>query len=397
MSALSERATALRVRLPRADGSLADHVLSGRELPARARVRGRVAFAAAHVVADPLDPSDPAEASGIDWDATLAFRHHLWSLGFGVAEAMDTAQRGMGLAWPQARELIERSAREAAAGGGRLAGGAGTDQLDATRAWSLERVGAAYAEQVAFVEGCGAQPVMLASRALAAAARDPDDYRAVYARVLSGARTPVILHWLGEAFDPALRGYWGSSSLDEATEVVLDVIRAHPDRVDGIKVSLLDAAREVALRRELPEGVRLYTGDDFSYDVLIRGDAEGHSDAMLGIFDPIAPVAAAAMEALARGDGERYDELMPATVPLARRMFAAPTQRYKTGVVFLAWLNGHQSHPRMLGGMESARSLVHLADLVVLADAAGVLADPELAADRARRYFALAGVEQGAR
>jgi len=394
MSTVSERSTALNVRLPRPDGRLADHVLSGREVPSGARVRERVAFAAAHVVADPFAVADPAEATAIDWDATLAFRHHLWSLGFGVAEAMDTAQRGMGLAWPQARELIERSAREAAAVGGRLACGAGTDQLDGARAWSLVEVGEAYAEQVAFVEACDAQPVMLASRALAVAAHEPDDYRAVYSRVLSGASGPVILHWLGDAFDPALSGYWGSSSLDEATEVVLDVIRAHADRIDGIKVSLLDEAREVALRRRLPEGVRLYTGDDFSYDVLIRGDAEGHSDAMLGIFDPIAPVAAAAIEALAGGDGGRYGELMAATIPLARRMFAAPTQRYKTGVVFLAWLNGHQSHPRMLGGMESARSLVHLADLVLLADAAGVLADPELTADRARRLFAVAGVDQ---
>ena len=392
MSTLTQR-PALRVRLPRAGGHLADHVLSGRDVPSGARVRGRVAFAAAHVVADPFAAPDPADAAAIDWERTLAFRHHLWSLGFGVADAMDTAQRAMGLAWPQARELIERSAREAAAVNGRLACGAGTDQLGRLGSWSLLEIGEAYAEQVAFVEACGAQPVMLASHALAAAARDADDYRAVYSRVLSAVSTPVILHWLGDAFDPALSGYWGSDSLDEATEVVLDIIGAHADRIDGIKVSLLDEAREVGLRRRLPEGVRLYTGDDFNYDALIRGDAEGHSDAMLGIFDPIAPVAAAAIEALAAGEGDRYDQLLSATVPLARKMFAAPTHRYKTGVVFLAWLNGHQRHFRMLAGMESARSLVHLADLVVLADAAGVLSEPELAADRVRRLFALAGVE----
>jgi hypothetical protein len=393
MSAVSERSAALRVRLPRPAGHIEEHVLSGREVPPGARVRGRVAFAAAHVVADPFAAADPADATAIDWERTLAFRHHLWSLGFGIAEAMDTAQRGMGLAWPQARELIERSAREAASVNGRLACGAGTDQLDRLRTWSLPEIGEAYAEQIAFIEACGAQPVMLASHGLAAAAQEPDDYRAVYSRVLSGVSVPVILHWLGDMFDPGLSGYWGSDSLDEATEVVLDVIGSHADRVDGIKVSLLDAAREVELRRRLPEGVRLYTGDDFNYDVLIRGDAEGHSDAMLGIFDPIAPVAAAALEALAEGAGDRYDELMSATVPLARRMFQAPTQRYKTGVVFLAWLNGHQSHFRMLAGMESARSLVHLADLLVLADEARVLSDPELAAERARRLFSVAGVE----
>jgi hypothetical protein len=393
VSAVAARPSALRVRLPRAGGELVEHVLSGRDAPCGTRVRGRVAFAAAHVVADPFAAADPADATAIDWERTLAFRHHLWSLGFGVAEAMDTAQRGMGLAWPQARELIARSAREAAAVDGLLACGAGTDQLDPARTWSLAEVAEAYAEQVAFVEACGARPVVLASRTLAATARHADDYRAVYARVLAGASAPVILHWLGDAFDPALRGYWGSDALDAAADVVLDVVAAHADRIDGIKVSLLDAAREVELRRRLPEGVRLYTGDDFHYDALIRGDRESHSDAMLGVFDPIAPVAAAALAALADGADDRYGELMSATVPLARRMFGAPTHRYKTGVVFLAWLNGHQPHFRMLGGLESARSLVHLADLVVLADAAGVLADPELAADRVRRLLAVAGVD----
>jgi hypothetical protein len=351
-----------------------------------------VAFAAAHVVCDPFTDGDPGDGAAIDWDCTLAFRHHLWSLGFGVAEAMDTAQRGSGLGWPQARELIARTAREAATVDGLLACGAGTDQLDPTRTWSLPEIADAYAEQVAWAQEHGARPVLLASQVLCATARHPDDYREVYDRVLSGTDGPCILHWLGEMFDPALRGYWGSASLDEATAVVLDIIATHADRVDGIKLSLLDAPREVALRRSLPEGVRLYTGDDFHYDALIRGDDVGHSDAMLGILDPIAPVAASAVGALADGDAERYDELMGPTVALARRMFAAPTYRYKTGVVFLAWLNGFQPHFRMLGGMESARSLVHLADLVVLADAAGVLRDPELAAERVRQLLVVAGI-----
>jgi hypothetical protein len=384
------------VLLPRADQTLARHVLSGRAIapgpgPAPA---SRVAFAAAHVVCDPLADADPVADARLDWDATLAFRHHLWALGLGVAEAMDTAQRGMGLGWPAARELIRRSAAEARACGGRIACGAGTDQLPPGAPATLHQVAAAYAEQCQAVEDAGGQVVLLASRALAAAAAGPDDYAGVYQRVVGATGGPVILHWLGEAFDPLLAGYWGSPDLDEATEALLAVVAANAERVDGVKVSLLDRDREVALRRRLPAGVRLYTGDDFHYPELIRGDAEGHSDALLGIFDPVAPAAAAALRALDAGDLDRYDELLAPTVALSRHVFGPPTFAYKTGVVFLAFLAGHQAHFRMVGGLEGARSVVHLAELFRLADAAGLLPDPDLAARRIGHVLALAGVEQ---
>jgi hypothetical protein len=315
----------------------------------------RVAFAAAHVAAD---------ASGaIDWEATLAFRRHLWEHGLGVAEAMDTAQRGMGLDWPSACELIARTAAE---GGGRLAAGAATDHVEPR---TLADVRAAYEHQCEVIESTGAQVVVMASRALAALARSADDYREVYGAVLGQLERPAILHWLGDMFDPALSGYWGSADLDEATEVVLDIVGEHAARVDGIKVSLLDAQREVAIRRRLPEGVRLYTGDDFNYPDLI---ASG-SDALLGIFDAIAPAAAAALAALERGDRAEYDRILAPTVPLARKLFEPPTYHYKTGIVFLAWLNGHQEHFRMLGGMETARSAEHLAEVRELAVRAGLV------------------------
>jgi hypothetical protein len=302
---------------------------------------------------------------------------------------MDTAQRGMGLDWAATRELIRRSVAEAHAVGGRLACGAGTDQV-AVRA-SLDEIRAAYEEQCAFIEGEGAPVILMASRALAAAASGPDDYRELYRAILSQLERPAVLHWLGEAFDPALAGYWGGADLDAATDVVLGVIEDNRDKVDGIKISLLDDAREVALRRRLPDGVRMYTGDDFNYPSLIRGDAHGHSDALLGIFDAIAPVAAAALHALDDGDSERYDALLAPTVALSRHIFAPPTYYYKTGVVFLAYLNGHQDHFRMVGGLESARSVVHLAELFALADQAGLLRDPDLAAARMRLVLALAG------
>jgi Protein of unknown function (DUF993) len=375
------------LQLPRADGRLERYALGEpRSFPERsAPASSRVAFAAVHVVADPLrcEPGGPA---ALDWEATLAFRRHVWAHGLAVAEAMDTAQRGMGLDWEAARELIRRSAAEARAVGGRIACGAGTDrqpQVDIVRA---------YQEQCEFVEAQGAQAIVMASRALAAAARGPDDYREVYGAVLGGLERPAILHWLGEQFDPALRGYWGATDLDKAAEVLLSIIEADPGRVDGVKVSLLDAEREVALRRRLPPGVRLYTGDDFNYPALIAGDERGHSDALLGVFDAIAPAAAAALHALDDDDREAYDAVLAPTVPLARRLFEAPTPHYKTGVVFLAYLNGHQDHFRMVGGLESARSVVHLADLLVLADRAGLLRDPALAAARMRHVLALAGI-----
>jgi hypothetical protein len=328
----------------------------------------RVAFAAAHVAAG---------ADGrIDWEATLAFRRHLWECGLGVAEAMDTAQRGGGLDWAMARELIARTAAE---GGGRLCAGAATDHVTPA---TLDDVRAAYEHQCEFIERTGAQVVVMASRALAALAGSADDYREIYSAVLRQLERPPILHWLGETFDPALAGYWGSHDLDEATETLLGLVG--DNEVDGIKLSLLDAPREVAIRERLPEGVRLYTGDDVSYPELIAGG----SDALLGIFDAIAPAAAAALAALERGDRAEYDRILEPTVPLARRLFEPPTFNYKTGIVFLAWLNGHQEHFRLLGGFEAARSREHLADVYALAGRAGLLRDPELAAARARRVLA---------
>ncbi|KIQ65466.1 hypothetical protein TR51_16415 [Kitasatospora griseola] len=351
----------------------------------------RVAFAAAHVVADPLGGNAPGAPAAVDWEGTLKFRHRLWELGLGVADAMDTAQRGMGLDWAATQELIARSGAEAKAVGGRLACGAGTDQLASVNV-PLAEVSAAYEEQLAVVEAAGAQPILMASRALAASARGPEDYLSVYGKLVEQAEQPVILHWLGEMFDPALAGYWGSADLDAAAQTVLELIRSHPGRIDGIKVSLLDAGREVALRRELPSGVRMYTGDDFNYPELVRGDEIGHSDALLGVFDPIAEVAAAALQALDAGDLARYDALFGPTVPLARHLFAAPTFHYKTGIVFLAWLCGHQEHFTMVAGAQSGRSVSHLVELFRLADVAGVLGDPELAAGRMREFLALAGV-----
>ncbi|WP_413231914.1 dihydrodipicolinate synthase family protein [Micromonospora rifamycinica] len=379
------------VRLP--DGST--HRLRGGAGHARPAgpATSRVAYAAAHVVADPRAENVPGAPAAVDWEGTLAFRHHLWSYGLGVAEAMDTAQRGAGLDHPATRELIRRSAAEAHAVGGRIVAGVATDQLPPGPA-TLPQVTRAYAEQLADVSAAGARPVLMCSRHLAAAATGPDDYLRVYDDLLTAADQPVVLHWLGDMFDPALAGYWGSADLDEATETVLHLIKQHQGRVDGIKVSLLDVDREVALRRRLPAGVRLYTGDDFHYPELIRGDAQGHSDALLGVFAAIAPAAATALAALDAGDPDRYDAAFAPTLPLARHLFATPTWFYKTGIVFLAWLAGHQEHFTMLAGQQAGRSPAHLARLLVLADAAGLLPDAELAAARARAYLTVAGVTQ---
>ncbi|MER8185746.1 dihydrodipicolinate synthase family protein [Kitasatospora sp. NPDC094015] len=352
--------------------------------------RSRIAYAAAHVVADPLGGNAPGAPAALDWEATLAFRHHLWSLGLGVADAMDTAQRGMGLDWPATRELIVRSGAEARSVGGRLACGVGTDQLTGPARTPAE-VTAAYREQLEVVQEAGALPVLMASRALAAVATGPEDYLRVYGELIAQADRPVVLHWLGEMFDPALAGYWGSRDLDRATTTVLALITEHAGRIDGIKVSLLDADREIALRRALPPGVRLYTGDDFHYPELIGGDRSGHSDALLGVFDPIAATAAAALHALDAGDRARYDELLAPTVPLARHLFAAPTYHYKTGIVFLAWLAGHQEHFTMVAGAQSGRSLPHLVELFRLADRAGLFPDPDLAAHRMGSLLTAAG------
>ena len=351
----------------------------------------RVAYAAVHVVADPLADVDPWLEVAIDWEATLAYRQHLWALGLGVAEAMDTAQRGMGLDWPTSLELIKQSVASAPAGA-LLACGAGTDHLEVGPAVTLDDVIAAYEEQCAAVEAAGGRIILMASRALAACARGPDDYAAVYGRILGQVREPVLIHWLGEMFDPALAGYWGHDDHTWAMDACLDVMADYAAKIDGIKVSLLDDRKEIAMRRRLPQGVRMYTGDDFNFAELIAGDELGHSEALLGIFDAIAPAAAGALATLAASDRARYDEILAPTVPLSRHIFGAPTRFYKTGVVFMAYLNGHQNHFVMVGGQQSARSLLHLCELFRLADRAGLLADPDAACGRMRPFLALNGV-----
>lgn len=384
------------IKLP-IEGRLASYDLTGRSVPFNRRdanAFSRVAFAAAHVVADPLADNDPWLAPAIDWERTLAFRHRLWDLGLGVAEAMDTAQRGMGLGWPEARELIRRSLAEARGRQGALiACGAGTDHLAPGPDVSIDDILRAYESQIEAIEAEGGRIILMASRALAAAAKGPEDYIRVYDRVLSQVKEPVIIHWLGEMFDPALEGYWGNADHMAAMKTCLEVLEAHAAKVDGIKISLLSKEKEIVMRRQLPKAVRMYTGDDFNYAELIAGDEEGHSDALLGIFDAIAPVASAALEALGSGRNGEFFELLEPTVPLSRHIFKAPTRFYKTGVVFLAYLNGLQDHFVMIGGQQSARSLVHLAELFRLADKAGVLTDPELAAARMRRVLAVHGVE----
>jgi hypothetical protein len=331
----------------------------------------------------------------IDWDQTLAYRRYLWSYGLGVAEAMDTAQRGMGLPWEAARELIARSLSEAQACGGLIACGAGTDQLPDNGPASLGDIVAAYEEQCEWVDRHGGRVILMASRALARSADSADDYLAVYSRILSQLRKPAILHWLGDMFDPKLAGYWGSPDLDRATEVCLGLIRDHAGHLDGIKISLLDAQREVEVRRRLPAGVRMYTGDDFNYDALIRGDGSHHSDALLGIFDAIAPAASAAVQALDTGRPDEFDRVLAPTIPLSRHIFESPTYLYKTGIVFLAWLNGHQDRFQMVGGLETARSISHLSKLLVLAEQAGILRNPELACRRMQDLLERAGAGMG--
>ncbi|CAL2064940.1 conserved protein of unknown function [Streptomyces murinus] len=383
----------MTIRLPSSDGTLRTY--DPRPEPFRAAAgtafTSRTVFSAAHVVADPYADVSPDSPAAVDWDATLAFRRHLWAQGLGVAEAMDTAQRGMGLDWAGAAELIRRSAAEAKAVGGRLACGVGTDQITGG---SLTDIRAAYEEQLAVVTESGAQAILMASRALAATATGPEDYQEIYGHLLRQSAEPVVLHWLGPMFDPALEGYWGSADLDTATEVFLEVIAAHPDKVDGIKISLLDAGREIALRRRLPQGVRCYTGDDFHYPELIAGDERGFSHALLGIFDPLAPLAAQAVRHLDTGDVSSFRQLLDPTVELSRHLFQAPTRFYKTGVVLLAWLAGHQSHFTMVGGLQSARSLPHLARAYELADGLGLFPDPGLAEDRMKTLLALYGVPQ---
>lgn len=392
----------LQIRLPVASGGLEPYRLRETS-PVRPPVGvafNRIAYSAAHVVADPLAAVDPWLQSAVDWDATIAYRRHLWSLGLGVAEAMDTAQRGMGLDWPASLELIGRTLDAAKdVPGALVASGCGTDHLALDEVKTVDDVIRGYETQMEAIEALGGKLIVMASRALVRVARGPDDYARVYDRILSQARQPVVLHWLGEMFDPALAGYWGTADVDAAMDTALDVIAAHPDRVDGIKISLLDKDKEIAMRRRLAPGVRMYTGDDFNYAELIAGDGEGtdvlhgRSDALLGIFDAIAPAASAALGRLALGDLEAFHAILGPTVPLSRHIFSAPTRFYKTGVVFMAWLNGHQTHFTMVGGQQSARSLQHLAELFRLADAARVLEQPELAVRRMQGLLAVHGID----
>ncbi len=390
------------LNLPVADGTLSAYTLTGTppEKPASGIPYNRIAYSAAHVVADPRAAIDPWLQCAVDWDATIAYRRYLWSLGLGVAEAMDTAQRGMGLDWPTSLELIRRSldaARDMP--GAFLASGCGTDHLAPENARSVDDVIRAYEEQMEAIEKLGGKLIVMASRALARVAKSPADYERVYDRILSQARQPVVLHWLGDMFDPALAGYWGTPDTDAAMNTALGIIAAHAAKVDGIKISLLDKDKEIAMRRRLAAGVRMYTGDDFNYAELIAGDGfgseptHGKSDALLGIFDAIAPAAASALGALAQGDEAKFHAILGPTVPLSRHIFAAPTRFYKTGVVFLAWLNGHQSHFTMVGGQQSTRSLAHLCELFRLADAANVLQRPDLAVHRMKALLAVHGVE----
>jgi hypothetical protein len=378
----------LNIKLPDASGRMEDYaVREPKPFERPKRPFTRKALAAAHVVGDPLSTKEPWLESAVDWDATLAYRRHLWSWGFGVAEAMDTAQRGMGMDWPSSLELIRRSIDD---GGGTVASGAGTDHLP-SGAHSIEKIIAAYEEQCAAIEKLGGRIILMASRALAASAKSPDDYGRVYDRILSQVKEPVIIHWLGEMFDPALEGYWGAKDHHAAMDVCLEILKRHAARVDGIKISLLDKDKEIRMRRRLPAGVRMYTGDDFNFAELIEGDAQGHSDALLGIFDAIAPAASHALSALTGNEKQKYHEALAPTVPLSRHIFCAPTRFYKTGVVFMAWLNGHQGHFVMVGGQQSARHLLHLAELFRLADAAGLLVDPPLACARMKQFLAMNG------
>jgi hypothetical protein len=399
----------LSLTLPDAGGGLKPYALRGGTpaRPAPGTRFNRIAYSAAHVVADPLAAVDPWLACAVDWDATIAYRRHLWSLGLGVAEAMDTAQRGMGLDWPTSLELIRRSLNAASdMPGALIASGCGTDHLVLDEVKTVDDVIRGYEEQMEAIEKLGGKLIVMASRALARVARSPADYERVYDRILRQAKQPVVLHWLGDMFDPALAGYWGSPDTDRAMDTALGIIEAHAGKVDGIKISLLDKDKEIAMRRRLPatggadgKGVRMYTGDDFNYAELIAGDGAGasthqrQSDALLGIFDAIAPAASAALGELAKGNTEKFHAILGPTVPLSRHIFAAPTRFYKTGVVFMAWLNGHQSHFSMVGGQQSTRSLQHLAELFRLADAANLLAQPELAMRRMKSLLAMHGID----
>jgi len=386
-----KRDAVLTIGLPSADGKVEQYqVRSPKAFRKPEKPFTRVAYAAAHVVADPRSTKEPWLEAAIDWEATIAYRRHLASWGFGIAEAMDTAQRGMGLDWANSLELIRRtleSVPEAV-----VASGAGTDHLSQGQKHSIEKIEKAYEEQCAAIEKLGGRIILMASRALAASAKSPDDYARVYDRILGQVKQPVIIHWLGEMFDPALEGYWGRKDHFQAMDVCLSVIEKNKSKVDGIKISLLDKDKEIAMRRKLPKGVRMYTGDDFNFAELIEGDEQGYSDALLGIFDSIAPAASQALSYLSSGENAKFNDVLAPTVPLSRHIFQSPTRFYKTGVVFMAWLNGHQAHFVMVGGQQSARSILHLAELFRLADEAGLLEQPELACKRMKQLLAVHGI-----
>ena len=382
----------MKISLPDTQGSLSEFSLRADPLP-MAKLppdASRIVIAAAHVVADPFTDQDPTGRATPDWDATMAFRRHLADLGLGIAEAMDTAQRGMGLDWPGALELIRRTRAELP--DALVFNGCGTDQLDPLAARSLDDVKRAYDEQIAAIQKLDGRIVLMASRALAQVAKGSEDYSDVYAHALSQCDKPVILHWLGDMFDPALSGYWGNDDFGKCCTTVLDIIRTHPEKVDGIKISLLDKDKEIALRRQLPKTVKMYTGDDFNYPELIEGDDQGFSHALLGVFDPLATAAACAVGQLSAGDTAAYRATLDPTVALARQVFRAPTQYYKTGVVFLAWLNGFQDHFIMINGAQSQRSLPDYVALFKQADDCGVLLDPEMAVAKMRGLLTMYGV-----
>ncbi len=381
----------MKIALPDRQGRMTDFTLTGTPLP-RAVLgahSARVVYAAAHVVADPFTANDPSGRATIDWDGTLAFRRHLADLGLGIAEAMDTAQRGMGLDWPGALELITRTRADLPEA--RVANGCGTDQLG-PGPHTLDAVRRAYLEQVEAIQRVGGRIILMASRALVGAAQGPDDYIRIYSDVLAACDDPVILHWLGEMFDPALAGYWGAATFEAAQETALAVIAANVAKVEGIKISLLDKDKEITMRRRLPAGVKMYTGDDFNYPELIQGDDLGYSHALLGIFDPLALAAAHAVAKLDEGDVAAFRATLDPTVPLARLIFRSPTQYYKTGVVFLAWLNGFQDHFIMLNGAQAMRPLPYFTEAFRLADGCGLLRDPDLAVSRMKRLLAVYGV-----
>lgn len=382
----------MKIALPDTQGRLTNYYIQGEPIQpvTLSPDSARIVYSATHVVRNPYTDLNPQTSASIDWEKTIAFRAHLTDLGLGIAEAMDTAQRGMGLNWHDALELIRQT--KVAFPNSLVANGCGTDHLDPADAQSIDDVRRAYLEQIDAIQGVGGRIILMASRALARVAQSADDYVNLYNELLNACDEPVILHWLGEMFDPALAGYWGVSSFEDALPTVLSIISENEAKVDGIKISLLDANKEIVMRRQLPASVRMYTGDDFNYPELIAGDKEGYSHALLGIFDPLATHAASAITALSNGDKTTFHKILDPTLPLARHIFRAPTQHYKTGVVFLAWLNGHQDHFKMLGGAEAMRPLPYFVDCFKLADACGALTNPELATGRMAQLLKMYGV-----